>query len=118
MFFDFDCVQSNQQIYRLVIGSHIDEVIVKSSILVDETIFQTRCDSGITEGSEISIYYDPMICKLVTYGHDRAAATETMLKALDSYVIKGNVYLNLVLRDFSSQSSKSFFKLITIAYLL
>ena len=27
-----------------------------------------RCDSGIREGSEISIYYDPLICKLVTHG--------------------------------------------------
>src|SRR5699024_3271359 len=27
-----------------------------------------RCDSGVKEGSEISIYYDPLICKLITYG--------------------------------------------------
>ena len=30
-----------------------------------------RCDSGIEEGSEISMFYDPMICKLTTYGADR-----------------------------------------------
>jgi propionyl-CoA carboxylase alpha chain len=48
-----------------------------------------RCDSGITEGSEISIYYDPMICKLVTYGPDRNAALATMSQALDAYVIRG-----------------------------
>jgi propionyl-CoA carboxylase alpha chain len=48
-----------------------------------------RCDSGIREGDDISIYYDPMICKLITYGPDRAAALEKMRVALDSYVIQG-----------------------------
>ncbi|KAK2160301.1 hypothetical protein LSH36_136g01031 [Paralvinella palmiformis] len=47
-----------------------------------------RCDSGITEGSEISIYYDALICKLVTYGTDRQQSLDRMAKALDSYVIK------------------------------
>ena len=46
-------------------------------------------DSGIVEGSEISIYYDPMISKLVTHGATRAEALDTMVKALDNYVIKG-----------------------------
>ena len=48
-----------------------------------------RCDSGIKEGSEISIYYDPMISKLVTYGRDRAEAMARMETAFDSYVIRG-----------------------------
>jgi len=48
-------------------------------------------DSGIVEGSEISIYYDPMISKLITHGPNREAALDTMLKALDTYVIKGMV---------------------------
>ncbi len=52
-------------------------------------VSQVRCDSGITEGSEISIYYDAMICKLVTHGATRTAALETMAHALDSYVIRG-----------------------------
>ena len=50
---------------------------------------EVRCDSGVLEGSEISIYYDPMICKLVTYGQDRKEALARMAQALDSYVIKG-----------------------------
>ena len=49
----------------------------------------TRCDSGIKEGSEISIYYDPMISKLVTYGKTREEAMNRMEQALDSYVIRG-----------------------------
>ena len=48
-----------------------------------------RCDSGIREGSEISIHYDPLICKLVTYGKDRDAALAKMREALDQYVIRG-----------------------------
>ena len=48
-----------------------------------------RCDSGIVEGSEISMYYDPMICKLCTWGNDRPEALKYMQRALDSYVIQG-----------------------------
>uniref|UniRef100_A0A2C9K9Y5 propionyl-CoA carboxylase n=1 Tax=Biomphalaria glabrata TaxID=6526 RepID=A0A2C9K9Y5_BIOGL len=59
----------------------------------------TRCDSGIMEGSDISIYYDPMICKLVTYGRDRTAAMDNMIQALDSYVIKGVTHNIPLLRD-------------------
>lgn len=58
-----------------------------------------RCDSGITEGSEISIYYDPMICKLVTYGPTRDEALSTMAQALDSYVIRGVTHNVPLLRD-------------------
>lgn len=58
-----------------------------------------RCDSGITEGSDISIYYDPMICKLVTYGQTRNEALDTMAKALDSYVIRGVTHNIPLLRD-------------------
>lgn len=48
-----------------------------------------RCDSGVKEGSEISIYYDPLICKLITYGQNRQEAVDTMKTALDNYVIRG-----------------------------
>ncbi|VDP76089.1 unnamed protein product [Echinostoma caproni] len=58
-----------------------------------------RCDSGISEGSEISIFYDPMICKLVTYGPNRQAALNTMARALDSYVIRGVTHNIPLLRD-------------------
>lgn len=58
-----------------------------------------RCDSGIKEGSEISIYYDSMICKLVTYGADRQEALNIMDKALDSYVIRGLSHNISLLRD-------------------
>ncbi len=48
-----------------------------------------RVDTGVSEGAEISIYYDPMIAKLVTYGDTRNAAIGKMAEALDSFVING-----------------------------
>ncbi len=48
-----------------------------------------RIDSGVSEGSEISIYYDPMIAKLIGYGATREAAAEHLAHALDAYFIRG-----------------------------
>ena len=48
-----------------------------------------RVDTGVYEGGEISMYYDPMIAKLVTYGDDRAEALSHMQAALDAYYIRG-----------------------------
>jgi propionyl-CoA carboxylase alpha chain len=48
-----------------------------------------RNDSGVRAGDEISIYYDPMIAKLVTHGPTRAAAIDAQAKALDSFFIEG-----------------------------
>jgi propionyl-CoA carboxylase alpha chain len=48
-----------------------------------------RVDSGVYEGCEISIYYDPMISKLITYGADREEAIAHMRHALDGYFIRG-----------------------------
>ena len=58
-----------------------------------------RCDSGVREGSEISVYYDPMICKLVTYGKDRNEAIKRGKLALDSYLIQGVSHNIPLLRD-------------------
>jgi propionyl-CoA carboxylase alpha subunit len=48
-----------------------------------------RNDTGVFEGGEISIYYDPMIAKLVTHAPTRAAAIEAQSDALDAFVIDG-----------------------------
>ena len=48
-----------------------------------------RVDSGVAEGGEISMFYDPMIAKLVTYGADRAAAIDEMANALNRFRIRG-----------------------------
>ncbi|WP_420325746.1 acetyl-CoA carboxylase biotin carboxylase subunit [Mameliella sp.] len=48
-----------------------------------------RNDTGVYEGGEISMYYDPMIAKLCTWGETRDAAIETMRNALDSFEVEG-----------------------------
>src|SRR5205814_2733131 len=48
-----------------------------------------RDDSGVYPGSEISVYYDPMISKLVVWGEDRAQAIARMARALDEYHVGG-----------------------------
>jgi propionyl-CoA carboxylase alpha chain len=48
-----------------------------------------RNDTGVTEGSEISIYYDPMIAKLVTHAPTRELAIEAQADALDAFAIDG-----------------------------
>src|SRR5262245_5497715 len=46
-----------------------------------------RIDSGVREGDEVSMFYDPMIAKLVTHAKDRASAMDAQARALDAYVI-------------------------------
>ncbi|MDO5756023.1 MAG: acetyl-CoA carboxylase biotin carboxylase subunit [Rhodobacterales bacterium] len=48
-----------------------------------------RNDTGVYEGGEISMYYDPMIAKLCTWGPDRAASIEAMRAALDAFEVEG-----------------------------
>jgi propionyl-CoA carboxylase alpha chain len=48
-----------------------------------------RNDTGVTEGSEISLYYDPMIAKLVTHAPTRKQAITAQADALDAFTIDG-----------------------------
>jgi len=48
-----------------------------------------RVDTGVFEGAEISLYYDPMIAKLVAYGATRSEAIARLGRALDSFYIRG-----------------------------
>ncbi|MDJ0948151.1 MAG: acetyl/propionyl/methylcrotonyl-CoA carboxylase subunit alpha [Alphaproteobacteria bacterium] len=48
-----------------------------------------RVDTGVQEGGEISMFYDPMIAKLITFGADRAQAISRMRHALDGFHIRG-----------------------------
>src|SRR5829696_1578060 len=48
-----------------------------------------RDDGGVYEGAEVSIYYDPMISKLATWGRTRGEAIERMRRALDEYAVGG-----------------------------
>jgi propionyl-CoA carboxylase alpha chain len=48
-----------------------------------------RNDTGVSEGGEISVYYDPMIAKLITHAGTRDAAIDHMIRALDAFFISG-----------------------------
>lgn len=54
-----------------------------------KTSAKLRVDSGVTEGSEISVHYDPMIAKVVTHGETRDAAIREMQSALDGFYVRG-----------------------------
>jgi propionyl-CoA carboxylase alpha chain len=53
------------------------------------TEMAVRNDTGVYEGGEISMYYDPMIAKLCTWAPTRAEAIERMRVALDSFEVEG-----------------------------
>ena len=54
-----------------------------------ETSASVRIDTGVREGDAISIYYDPMIAKLIVHGEDRATALRRLGMALADYAVVG-----------------------------
>jgi len=54
-----------------------------------------RVDAGVYAGAEVSVFYDPMIAKLVTWGRDRAEAIARMRRALSEFTITGELSTNL-----------------------
>lgn len=78
--------------------------------LAPEASEHVRIDTGIEEGSEVSMFYDPMIAKLVTWGRTRDQAIDRMQDALDAYYIRGlshNIaFLNAVLGNKRFRSGK------------
>jgi len=60
-----------------------------TSFLPPEEENGVRVDTGVVEGGEISMFYDPMIAKLVTYGKTRDEAIAKQIDALDRYRVRG-----------------------------
>lgn len=54
-----------------------------------DEISTIRVDTGVVEGSEISMFYDPMIAKLCSHGATRDLANQAMAGALDAFVVEG-----------------------------
>jgi acetyl-CoA carboxylase biotin carboxylase subunit len=48
-----------------------------------------RVDSGVYQGAKVTVFYDPMVAKLVVWGRDRAEAIERLRRALSEFVVKG-----------------------------
>eukprot|EP00729_Bicosta_minor_P009816 gene9816-22226_t len=51
--------------------------------------FTVRVDTGVEEGDNVTVFYDPMICKLIVHGPDRAAALSKLQSSLREYNIAG-----------------------------
>ena len=58
-----------------------------------------RVDSGVAAGSSVSVFYDPMLAKIITWGEDREQARKRMVQAVNGYHIEG-VFTNV---DFANQ---------------
>jgi propionyl-CoA carboxylase alpha chain len=71
---------------------------------------EVRIDTGVREGDEISMFYDPMIAKLITHGKTRDDAIATHLKAIERLEIRGiqdnSPFLAAVLKQPRFQSGK------------
>jgi len=48
-----------------------------------------RIDSGVYQGARVTVFYDPMVAKLVVWGRDRPEAIERLRRALQEFVVKG-----------------------------
>jgi len=48
-----------------------------------------RVDTGVYQGAKVTVYYDPMVAKLVATGRDRPEAIDRMRRALREFVVKG-----------------------------
>ena len=55
----------------------------------DDDAVRVRVDDGVAEGGEVSMFYDPMIAKLVTWAPTREAAIDAQVAALDDFTIQG-----------------------------
>ena len=67
-----------------------------------------RLDSGIINGSDVSINYDPMLAKLVVKGKNRSQCIGTMIKALNSYYLRGfNNNIKFLISIFNSKNFSS-----------
>jgi propionyl-CoA carboxylase alpha chain len=56
---------------------------------VSKNRLAVRVDDGVTEGGEVSIFYDPMIAKLIASGATREEAIDRQIEALDGFAIEG-----------------------------
>jgi acetyl-CoA carboxylase biotin carboxylase subunit len=71
----------------------------KILVLEEPHIPGVRVDSGIREGSEVSVFYDPILSKVIAYSDTRAGAIRKMGKELEQYVLLGVATPIELLRD-------------------
>lgn len=62
-----------------------------------------RVDDGLQAGDTISVYYDPMLAKIIVHGPDRATAVQRLKRALDTAVLLGFTHNQAYLHDIVHQ---------------
>jgi len=67
-------------------STHRDAGLLRSARNDEERI---RVDDGVAEGGEVSMFYDPMIAKLITWAPTREGAADAQVRALDAFEIDG-----------------------------
>ena len=74
----------------------------------EPSLEKIRIDSGVKEGNHITMFYDPMVAKIISYGADRTECIANLSKALNHYKISGvetNIqFLSAILMDEDFQS--------------
>ena len=70
-------------------GTPADQATPAFAGVTGEASGYVRVDDGVREGGEVSIFYDPMIAKLVTWAPTREAAADLQVQALDAFEIEG-----------------------------
>ncbi|MBY0283581.1 MAG: acetyl/propionyl/methylcrotonyl-CoA carboxylase subunit alpha [Sphingomonas sp.] len=70
-------------------GSRVSTSLDTNGEVVDSPQPYTRVDDGVIEGGEVSIFYDPMIAKLITWAPTRLGAIDQQIAALDAFEISG-----------------------------
>ncbi|NIJ18800.1 propionyl-CoA carboxylase alpha chain [Sphingomonas naasensis] len=79
-----------QTFLRVYSEGYPDELRAHADVLTPEALSEgVRVDDGVSEGSEISMFYDPMIAKLVTWAETREKAIDKQIAALDRFRIEG-----------------------------
>ena len=95
------CHESLREDDQFIIGNSMP--IRDVDMFTKRNEIKIRLDSGVHEGSEVSMYYDPMMAKLVTHGKNRENARKNLSTALDLFVLDGistNIsFLNNVLNN-------------------
>jgi propionyl-CoA carboxylase alpha chain len=77
--------QDERESQPLILSGRLSEA--EGSVSKDR--LAVRVDDGVAEGGEVSIYYDPMIAKLITSGATREEAIDRQIEALDGFAIDG-----------------------------
>ena len=63
--------------------------VASDAVSPDPSCPRVRVDDGVIEGGEVSMFYDPMIAKLITWAPTREAAIDAQIAALDAFEIEG-----------------------------